>query len=85
LGVSDIKDGVVVGHERIAQDPELAADGSVSDDAANTSGRSALDGAKVEALGHGELLAGDGERDFRDLGVAGEGVHSFTERRVFLG
>jgi hypothetical protein len=38
LGVSDIEYGVVVGHEGVAQDPELAADARVRDDAANAVG-----------------------------------------------
>ncbi|CAG8584306.1 9926_t:CDS:2 [Acaulospora colombiana] len=85
LGVSDIKDGVVVGHESITQDPELAANIGVTDDATDAGVRTFLDGTKVEGLGHGELLATEGERDFGELSAAREGVESVAESGVGLG
>jgi hypothetical protein len=79
LRVSDIEYSVVVGHERVPQDPELAADARVRDDAANAVGGAVGDLTKVHALCHGEVFATDGEGNGWESGVAREGIESCTD------
>jgi hypothetical protein len=79
LGISKVEYGVVVGHERIPENPELATKVSITDNAANAFGRAFLEGTKVEAVGHREIFAGNGERDFGECGVARDCVEAVTD------
>jgi hypothetical protein len=79
LGVSEIEYSVVVGHKGVAQDPELAADARVPDDAANAIVRACRGWTKVQALCHWEVLATDGEGNGGESGVARESVESWAD------
>lgn len=66
LGVTKVEYSVIIGHECISEDPELASDAGISDDGADTAVRACRDGAKVEALGHREVFAAESERNLGD-------------------
>jgi hypothetical protein len=70
---------VVVSHEGVAQDPELAAGGIVRGDAANAIGGVCRDWTKVQALCHGEVPAGESEGYNGERGVARENVESSAD------
>jgi hypothetical protein len=86
FAISKVENGIVVPHEYVTKDPELASDAVGGSNTTNAGARALRDGAKVEGgRSDREGFTVNGEGYTRNGGAAWEGVDAISQGRGSIG